>query len=116
MPLWRISRYVSARSGLRSVDPTAGARPPGRYSARVELNWANELALLFAGSAIWSWNGLSTGNPSSATLIAGSREWASDRVPHLSRADGQVIRLPGTPTEIPLTRASWKAYGLPVAG
>ena len=40
----------------------------------------------------------------------------SDRLPHRSAAASQVASVPGTPTDRPLTRASWKAYGRPVAG
>src|SRR5690348_9998765 len=116
-----ISRYVSARSGLRNVEPTAGACPPGRYSALVELNCANALTLLTGwlsgiGSVIWLWNVASTANPRSATLAAGASDAARDRVPHRRSASCQVSRVPGTPTETPLIRACWNVYPAPVAG
>ncbi len=37
-------------------------------------------------------------------------------MPHFRSAVRQVCGVPGTPTEMPLTRASWNAYGSPVAG
>ena len=37
-------------------------------------------------------------------------------MPHFRSAVCQVCGVPGPPTEVPLTRASWNAYGSPVAG
>ena len=37
-------------------------------------------------------------------------------MPHFRSAVCQVCGVPGTPTEMPLIRASWNAYGSPVAG
>src|SRR5207244_5850639 len=86
--------------------------PPGRYRSFVEPNWPNAAAL----PLIWLWNVASTGNPRSATFAAGVSDAESGRVPQRRIASCQVRRVAGTPVEIPLTRASSKAYAFAVCG
>ena len=97
---------------MRKVEPTAGGAPPGRYSALVELNCENAARF----SLIWLMNVWSTTKPRSATWIAGRNASRRESVPHFRSAVCQVCGVPGTPTEMPLTRASWNAYARPVAG
>jgi hypothetical protein len=97
---------------LRKVEPTAGGAPSGRYSALVELNWENAARL----SLIWLANVWSTTKPRSAISMAGRSASRREIVPHFCSAVCQVCGVPGTPTEMPLMRASWNCNGSPVAG
>jgi hypothetical protein len=97
---------------LRKVEPTAGGAPPGRYSALDELICENAARF----SLICCWNVWSTTKPRSATLIAGRSASRMEIVPHFRSAVCQVCGVPGTPTEMPLMRASWNCNGSPVAG
>ena len=95
---------MSARSGLRNVDPTGGGLPPGRNSFRVEVNCENRDSL----AAVWSWKVWSTTKPSRASRAAGWIDVGRVRVPQRSSARCQVARVPGTPTETPLLTWSLK--------
>src|ERR687885_137686 len=95
MPCRAICRYVAARSGLRSTEPTAGRLPPGRKSWLVELNWAKRAWFCRVSSRIVA----STVKPRRATLIAGRRLAARLRRPQRLRAFCQVARFPGTPED-----------------
>jgi hypothetical protein len=92
--------------------PTAGACPPGRYSALVEVNFANRAAF----AVTWSWNVWSTTKPRSATLIAGWSSRATGLEPKRLATACQVAGVPGTPTESPLVIAVAEGYGWSVAG
>jgi hypothetical protein len=95
-----------------NVEPSAGGCPPGRYSLLDEVNWPN----LFALSLSWLRNWASTGKPLSATSAPVRSALDSGRLPHRFAASCQVAMAPGTPAEMPLTRASSKTYGWPVSG
>ncbi len=102
MPRRAMWRYVVARAGLRKIEPTCGASPPGRKSRRVDRKASNRT--LFS-SVCWRKVG-STTKPWRATWMAGRKVRPSDIVPQRSRARCQVARLPGTPTETPLVTSS----------
>ena len=61
----------------------------------------------------WSYQVWSMTYPSLATRIPGCSACASVIVPYLSSASAQVAGVPGTPTDMPLKRASLNGSGAP---
>src|SRR3954466_5284025 len=64
-------------------------------------------------ACVWSKNVWSTTKPFVATRIPGCSARASEIVPYFSSASAQVAGVPGTPTDIPLQRASLNGSGAP---
>lgn len=105
-------RYVAARSGLRWIEPIAGALPPGSHSPTVEVKSENRFRFICCSLFIC----LPMTKPRSASWAAGSSTEARLMVPQLRSARSHSAGVPGTPTDSPELTTSSNPSALPVAG
>lgn len=108
-PCRRSPAYARARSGLRSVDPTAGGSPPGRNTRAVSGNRRNRSAF----AAVCAWYAASTTNPRRARCSAGASSAPRLRLPKRRAASSQTAGVPGTPTDRPDDTTSANGSGVP---